>query len=132
MSAEIVSNTEGILTIKISGKLAQPELAASQKEAAKILQQQGRARLLVVADHFQGWEKAGDWGDLSGQMNLDPYVEKMAIVGEEKWQDLALVFAGKGVRHVPVEYFLPADLAKARAWLESDLENQRTKEDYEN
>jgi hypothetical protein len=120
MSAEIVSNDEGILTIRITGRLAQPELAASQKAAAEILRQQGRSRLLVVADRFQGWEKGGDWGDLSGQAELDPYVEKMAIVGEQKWQDLALVFAGKGIRHVPVEYFLPADMEKARAWLVSD------------
>jgi hypothetical protein len=120
MSAEIVSNTGGIITIKITGKLAQAELAASQKAAAEILRQQGRARLLVVADKFQGWEKRGDWGDLSGQAELDPYLEKMAIVGEQKWQDLALVFAGKGIRRVPVEYFSPADMDKARDWLVSD------------
>jgi hypothetical protein len=39
---------------------------------------------------------------------------------ELKWfpeMDVALPFAGKGVRRVPIEYFPPEDMAKARTWL---------------
>jgi hypothetical protein len=37
MSAEIPGVGEGVLTIKITGKLRQSELAAAQKNAAEIL-----------------------------------------------------------------------------------------------
>jgi hypothetical protein len=117
MSAEIVDNTAGVLTIQISGKLRQPELAAAQKAAAESLQKQGASRLLVLAQNFQGWEKRGDWGDLSGQMQLDAQIDRMAIVGDKRWEDLALVFAGKGIRRVVIEYFLPSESSKARSWL---------------
>jgi hypothetical protein len=120
MSAEIIDNTGGIVTAKITGKLTHPELVALQKSATDILRQRGKARLLVVAENFQGWEKGGDWGDLSFQMENDTHIEKMAIVGEKKWEDLALVFAAKGLRKFPIEYFQPADLAKARAWLTAE------------
>lgn len=70
MSVEIVNNPGNVLTFKISGKLNQPELAAAQQDAAKILQQEGKKRVLVVAEGFEGWGK-GDWGDLSGQMLVD-------------------------------------------------------------
>jgi hypothetical protein len=74
-------------------------------------------RLLVLTDDFQGWEQAGDWGDLSFMLQNDPFMEKMAIVGDKKWQDLAVIFAGKGFRHCLVEYFPPEEAAKAQAWL---------------
>ena len=117
MSAEIIDNTGGIVTARITGKLTHPELVALQESVTGIIRQQGKVRVLIVAEDFQGWEKGGDWGDLSGQMENDAHTEKMAIVGEKKWEDLALVFAAKGLRKFPIEYFQPADLAKARAWL---------------
>ena len=42
---------------------------------------------------------------------------RIAIVGDAQWKDLTLLFTGKGIRRVLIEYFLPADLPKARAWL---------------
>lgn len=120
MSAEIGTIADGILTVRITGRLAHPELRAAQHQAAAILQGESKVRLLVLADGFQGWERGGDWGDLSFQVENDPFIEKMAIVGEQRWEDLALIFAGKGLRKFPVEYFQSADLARARTWLAAD------------
>jgi hypothetical protein len=43
----------------------------------------------------------------------DQNIAKIAVIGEEEWRDLAYALA-KGCQ-AAVEYFLPADLAKARA-----------------
>jgi hypothetical protein len=117
MSAEIEGAADGILTVKITGTLTQPELAHAQKRAAEIFQQRGRMRILVLTDGFRGWAQGGDWGDISFQLENDPFIEKIAIVGERKWEELAVIFVGKGLRESPVEFFQSADLAKARAWL---------------
>ena len=117
MSAEIIDAAGGMVTARITGKLTQPALAALQKAAGDILKEQGRARLLVLVENFEGWERRGDWGDLSFQIEHDALIEKLAIVGDKKWEDLALIFAAKGLRKFPIEYFEPAELAKARAWL---------------
>jgi predicted ATP-grasp superfamily ATP-dependent carboligase len=50
----------------------------------------------------------------------DQEIAKIAVVGEEQWRDLVCAFLAKGFRRAGIEYFLPADLAKARTWLESD------------
>jgi hypothetical protein len=47
----------------------------------------------------------------------DQEITKIAVVGEEQWRDLVFAFLAKGFRQAEVEYFLPGDLAKARAWL---------------
>ena len=117
MSVEIIDHSGDTLTARISGKLTQPELAALQDAAGDILEKQGRTRLLILTDDFEGWERGGDWGDLSFSIEHDKHIEKMAIVGDKKWEDLALLFTSKGLRPFPIEYFVPADLAKARAWL---------------
>jgi hypothetical protein len=119
MSAKIVDTTEGVLTIKFTGKLRQPELAAVQRSAREFVEQHGKASVLAVVEDFVGWEKGGDWGDLSLQMDVDPHIEKMAIVGERRWEELALIFVAKGLRSFPIEYFQPAELDRARAWLVS-------------
>jgi hypothetical protein len=117
MSAELTDVAGGIVTVRIAGKLTQPDLAALQDAAGEILKKQGKARFLVVAENFEGFQRGGDWGDLSFQMQHDAQIEKMAIVGDKAWEDMALLFTSKGLRKFPIEYFAPADIAKARAWL---------------
>ena len=116
MSIEILSNSGGILTARISGMLTQPELAAMQASAKDSIRQQGQVRFLVITEDFQGWRKGDDWSDVSF-MDNDPYIKKMAIVGEKKWEELALVFAASWSRTFPIEYFEPAELERAQAWL---------------
>ena len=117
MSAELVSAVNGILTAKISGKLTRPELAAMQKSAAEYIEKQGEVRFLVITENFQGWEKTGDWGDVSFSANYDRFIKKIAIVGEKKWEDLARLFVAEGFRDFPIEYFQPLELARAQAWV---------------
>jgi hypothetical protein len=117
MSAEIISNTGGLVTAKISGKLTYSELTALQKSVISIIGREGGIRTLIIAEDFLGWDKSGDWEDISFQDTSDPYINKMAIVGEKKWEELALLFTGKGFREFPIEYFLPTELSKAQAWL---------------
>lgn len=49
--------------------------------------------------------------------NVSDGIGKMAIVGDRRWEALALVFAARPVRGFPIEYFGPAELGRARAWL---------------
>ncbi len=125
MSAGIVSMANGIVTVKISGMLRQPELAALEKVAVEIFRQQGKMRILILAEDFQGWERGGDWGDLSFMRENDQHMEKIAIVGDGKWKDLSLIFTGKNYRECPVEYFQPEEVSQAQAWLMENGTGQR-------
>jgi hypothetical protein len=117
VSVEILEHSGNTLTARISGKLTQPALAALQDAAGDVLKKHGKTRLLILTDNFDGWEREGDWGDLSFSIEHDKHIEKMAIVGDKKWEALALLFTSKGLRRFPIEYFQPADILKARAWL---------------
>ena len=119
MGAELLDLSGVIITVRLTGTLTLPELTAVQKQAAEVIRTKGKVRFLVICENFLGWERGGDWGDISFQMENDEYIEKIAIVGEQKWEELALVFAGKGLRPVAIEYFRLGEHAKARAWIEA-------------
>ena len=117
MSYEILNDPAGTITLRISGKLTYAEYTEGQRKAGEILRRQGKMRGLILIEDYLGAEKAGNWGDISFAVEFDQYIEKMAIVGNREWKDEALLFTAKGVRPFPIEYFEPADLAKAKAWL---------------
>ncbi len=116
MSAEITSTSGGIVTARVTGVLTQPELARLQESVVAFIRQHGSVAILVLVEDFQGWQQGDEWGEVSF-MDNDPYIRKMAIVGEKQWENLTLVFTAKWLRPFPIEYFLPADLARAQAWL---------------
>lgn len=117
MSAEVIATDGRIVTARITGTLTQPELLAMQKAAGEVISRQGKARVLILVERFEGWQREGAWNDFSFQMQHDAQIERMAIVGDKKWEDLALLFAADGLRSFPIAYFEPADIARARAWL---------------
>jgi hypothetical protein len=104
-----------LLVVRIRGLLRLAELEESQRAAAKMIREAGKLTALVLLDEFQGWERGVEWGDVSFLVEHDADVEKIAIVGQEKWREQVLVFAGVGIRQSPVRYF--NDSASARAWL---------------
>lgn len=116
MSAEIVGNSSGIVTVRVTGMLTQADLSGMQQSVVSLLRQHGSLGILVLVDDFRGWQQGDEWGDVSFMEN-DPYIRKMAIVGEKRWEDLVLIFTAKLLRPFPIEYFLPADLPRAQAWL---------------
>ena len=119
MSAEIVSDGGGILVARIVGRLTQPELSALQAAARDSIRRQGEIRILVIVEDFEGWREGDDWSDVAF-MDSDPHIRKMAIVGDRRWEELALIFAARPVRSFPIEYFGPAELERARAWLAAE------------
>jgi hypothetical protein len=117
MGAGITDTTGSIVTVEVTGRLTESVLAAVQSRMAEIIREQGKVRILVFTTAFEGWQKSGEWNDFTFQNKNDRYIERMVIVGDEQWKDLALMFTAKGFRPFPIEYFAPVDLAKARAWL---------------
>lgn len=118
MSAQILDALDGIITVEVSGKLSPGELAANQREILAQLRDWGGGAILCLCESFEGWT-GGDWGDLSFQLEADPLIRKMAIIGEREWEDLAMAFTAQGVRPFPITFFESGQLIEARAWLQA-------------
>ncbi len=116
MSAKITEAADGIITLKITGLISPSILAACQAQILVYLREWGGGSILCICEGFEGWT-GGDWGDLSFQVEADPLIRKMAIIGESQWEQLALAFTAKGFRPFPIGYFQTDRLVDARDWL---------------
>ena len=119
MSIEMKIEEDKLLVFDVSGKLGKDEYLRLQADIESITQKVGKIKILVRLKGFTGWESAKGWEQASTE-NMDPYISKFAIVGDEKWRDLVTVFTLKGLRPVPIEYFADTTDEAARQWLASD------------
>jgi hypothetical protein len=118
MGATVKKEDNGLWVLRISGALRKEEMDAVQAAGTEGLAPQENARVLVmVEEDFRGWVGDEVWGDMTFFMEHGDRIEKMAIVGDPKWESMMLMFTGAGFRRAPVKYFTRSQLAEAQAWL---------------
>jgi hypothetical protein len=116
MPATIEHEGDDVYRINASGTLRKSELDAVQGTVAPALER-GQVRLLIVLEHFQGWERGADWNDMRFYERHGQNVERIAIVGEDKWRAEAQLFLLAGLRAAPVRFFAAGEVEQARGWL---------------
>jgi hypothetical protein len=77
----------------------------------------GKIRILFEMHNFHGWTAGAMWEDLKFDFKHWKDIERLAIVGESKWQQGMAVFC-KPFTSATIQYFDHAKLADAKAWLE--------------
>ena len=117
MTCEIIKIEDKLLTVRMEGIMRLADQEAVQRVMEGVIGKYGSAKLLVIAENFQGWSKKDDWGDMAFLMEYGDSVTKMAIVGEERWKENAFVFAGKGLRETEIEFFTRDKLDEAEGWI---------------
>lgn len=111
---------DNVYRVEICGTLRKSDLDHCQSLLAGEIARIGAVKLLVVLTGFEGWEPHPDWNDLTFYVKHGDSIERIAIVGHERWRDEALMFAAADLRTAPVEFFPEVGAANARAWLSVD------------
>ncbi len=120
MPIEFSVKDGNIALIRVTGKLGKTEYDEVQREISSLVRARNKIRILVITQDFEGWEKSEEWQDISSVGPNDPFIEKIAIVGDPRWKDLILLFSLKGMRPVPIEFFNADSEIKAQDWLNSE------------
>ena len=119
MPVEIIDASRKLVQVKIRGVLTKADHERIIRIAKEAIAREGKIRALIIAEGFEGWERHGDWGDVSFMMQEGQQIEKMAIVADEKWRDDALAFTAKGFRPTAIEFFPSSRLNEAHTWVSS-------------
>ena len=122
MSMTFTKESDDLFVISVQGVLTFSNQKEIEDKGREQIDRSRKSKLLVLAEQFSGWGKEGDWGDLTFMYEYDPYIEKIAVVSEEKWKDQILMFIGAGRRQAVVEFFFPGQEKSARDWLQSESE----------
>jgi hypothetical protein len=117
MSAKIVNTTDGIQTLKIAGKLTQPELSAAQKQAAEILEQQGKISILVLTEDFRAGSAAALGATSRSRRRMTRSSRSSRSLARSNGRIWRCSLPRKDSENIPWKYFPPTELSQARAWL---------------
>ena len=104
------------LTIHVSGKLTKADYVYFTPEFERLVQLNGKLRVLFDMTGFHGWEAGALWEDTKFAMHHFSDIERLAVVGEKKWQEGMATFC-KPFTKATIRYFDHADIAQAKKWL---------------
>ena len=120
MSIELVEKNDGkLLEVRVSGKLVHEDYLHFVPEFDRLAEQHGKIRLLFEMVDFHGWEAAAMWDDFKFGMKHYSDIERLAMVGDKKWEQWMSVF-GRPFTNAQIRYFDREEIDEARTWVKSD------------
>jgi hypothetical protein len=120
MGAVALKEVEGgkVLEVQLTGKLDKDDYQQFVPVVERLVREHGKIRMLVEMHDFHGWTAGALWQDLKFDAKHFKDIERLAMVGEAKWQHGMATFC-KPFTAATVRYFDRAAIAEARAWLAS-------------
>jgi len=109
-----------VLVVHVSGKLEKADFLHFVPEFERLVQQHGKLRVLFEMTGFHGWDAGALWEDIKFDVQHFGDIERVAMVGEEQWQQNMATFC-KPFTQATIRYFDHANGAEARKWLEEWL-----------
>lgn len=105
------------LEVHLSGRLTRGDFMDFIPAAERIIHEWGKCGIMVIMRNFEGCEVSALWEDIKWDAKHYHDVERVALVGEKKWQagmsKFCQPFSGAEIR-----YFDVRDLERARHWVE--------------
>lgn len=121
MSAVTLKESDGgkLLEVQLTGKLAKEDYVQFVPVAERLVKEHGKIRVLVEMHDFHGFTAGAMWEDIRFDARHFSDIERLAMVGEAKWQHVMAMFC-KPFTAAEIRYFDRAAIDQARTWLALD------------
>jgi len=120
MSVHIQERQNGkVLVVEVSGRLDREDYERFVPVAERLIQQHGKIRVLFEMTDFHGWDAGALWEDLKFDLKHFGDIERLAMVGQTRWQEGMSVFC-KPFTTAEIRYVEPDRRDEALAWVEGD------------
>jgi hypothetical protein len=116
MIEQLPSSNEKVLGFKMTGKLHDEDYKKFVPVIDAAVARQGKIRLLAQFHDFHGWDLHALWDDVKFATTHCLDIERIAMVGESKWQE-SMAKVCKPFTRAKIKYFDAAEIDKANAWL---------------
>lgn len=105
-----------LIEVTLTGKLTKEFYQQFVPLVEKQIAEHGKLRLLVVLHDFHGWTAGALWEDIKFDMKHARDIERLAIVGESKWEQGMATFC-KPFTSATIKYFNHTKIDEARTWI---------------
>jgi hypothetical protein len=121
MSVELREEAGGkCLLVQLSGKLAKEDYQQFVPEIEKLIQREGKLRMLVRMHNFHGWTMGALWEDIKFDLKHFGDIDRLALVGDRKWEAGMAAFC-KPFTRATLRYFDEAQYDEAQTWIKEGL-----------
>ena len=129
MIATIETGSPKLVGVKLSGTLHDEDYRRFVPMIESILTAEGKVRLFVQFEEFQGWDMHAAWDDFKFALKHYSDFERIAMVGERQWEKW-MASVCKPFTKAKVRYFDRSEVDAAWKWLkESEGGDRATEED---
>ncbi len=104
------------LAVHVSEKLVAADYEHFVPEFERLVKIHGKLHVLFDMTGFRGWTAGALWEDTKFAMHHFKAIDRLAILGEKKWQEGMATFC-KPFTMAKVKYFEHTDTEEARKWL---------------
>jgi hypothetical protein len=109
-----------LLVVRISGKLTKEDYEHWVPELERLVRQHGKVRLLVQMHDFHGWTMGALWEDIKFDWKHFGDIERLALVGDRKWEAGMAVFC-KPFTRAKIQYFDQSQFDEAVNWINEGI-----------
>lgn len=114
-------NQGGLLAVHVSGKLEKADYEQFVPEFERLVRQHGKLRVLFDMTDFHGWTVGALWEDTKFAMHHFRDIDRLAVVGDKKWQAGMATFC-KPFTKATIQYYDHSQAAEAHKWLSDGLQ----------
>ncbi|HET6325159.1 MAG TPA: STAS/SEC14 domain-containing protein [Planctomycetaceae bacterium] len=107
------------LEVHVTGKLTKESYERLVPAVDAQIKQYGKLHILFVMQDFHGWTAGAMWEDLKFDLKHWKDIERLAVVGEKKWEQGMATFC-KPFTKAKIRYFDIAQIEEARQWIASE------------
>ncbi|HEY8904385.1 MAG TPA: STAS/SEC14 domain-containing protein [Chthoniobacterales bacterium] len=105
-----------VLEVRVSGKIVKEDYETFVPAMDRLVRQHGKIQMLMEMHDFHGWTLGAAWEDTKFALHHFHDIERLAIVGETKWQEAMAAFC-KPFTKAEVRFFDRKDIDDAREWV---------------
>ena len=111
-----INATGNVLEVNATGKLTKENYEELGPAIDAQIQEHGKLRVLFAMHDFHGWTAGAMWEDIKFDFKHWRDIERLAIVGESKWEEGMATFC-KPFTSAKIQYFDSSRIEEARSWV---------------
>jgi len=119
MIETIDTGVENVVGWKLHGTLHDEDYRQFVPQIESILTSRGKVRLFIQLEDFHGWDLHAAWDDLKFSISHYSDFERIAIVGNRKWEKWMAALC-KPFTRARVMYFDQSQVEEAWNWLREE------------
>ncbi len=128
MIATFETGSPKVVGVKLSGKLHDEDYRRFVPMIESILTAEGKVRLFVQFEEFQGWDMHAAWDDFKFALQHYSDFERIAMVGDRRWEKW-MASVCKPFTKAKVKYFDHSEVDAAWTWLRANDEDGKATEE---